>query len=83
MGMLGIAADYDIYIRLDDSHIDYFDKSCEGITSEMKDITQSLAWDFFTSKPGKRKLIAKIFATQQKIEIPEEELLKIINFDQE
>lgn len=83
MGMLGIAANYDIDIRLDDSHIDYFDKSCEGITREMKDITQSVAWDFFTSKPGKRKLIAQIFATQQKIEIPEEELNKLINFDQE
>jgi len=83
MGMLGIAADYDIDIRLDDSHIDYFDKSCEGITKEMQDITQSLAWDFFTSKPGKRKLIAQIFAKQQKIEIPEEELTKLINFDQE
>jgi len=83
MGMLRIAADYDIDIRLDDSHIDYFNKSCEGITKEMKGITESLAWDFFTSKPGKRKLIAQIFLTQQKIEIPEEELKKIIYFDQE
>jgi len=83
MGMLGIAADYDIDIGLDDSHVDYFDKSCEGLTREMKDITQTVAWDFFTSKPEKRALIAQIFTSQQGIEIPEEELIKIINFDQE
>ena len=83
MGMLGIASDYNIDVVLDDVHLTYFDNSCSLLTKEMKNITQSIAWDFFTSVPSKRKVIAKIFSKQQDIEIPDEELEKIINFDQE
>ena len=83
MGMLGIAANYNVDVVLDNVHLAYFDNSCDLLTKEMKDITQSIAWDFFTSVPSKRKVIAKIFSKQQGIDIPEDELEKIINFDQE